>query len=45
MVDKGFLKPINRDMLLISDTIDDLLEMMRNYKAPTAGKWISREEI
>jgi uncharacterized protein (TIGR00730 family) len=45
MVDKGFLKPINRDMLLISDTIDELLEMMRNYEAPTAGKWISKEEV
>jgi uncharacterized protein (TIGR00730 family) len=45
MVDKGFLKQINRDMLLISDTIDELLEMMRNYEAPTAGKWISKEEV
>ncbi|WP_431612067.1 TIGR00730 family Rossman fold protein [Chryseobacterium sp. 'Rf worker isolate 10'] len=45
MVDKGFLKQINRDMLLISDTIEDLLEKMRNYQAPTVGKWISKEEI
>jgi uncharacterized protein (TIGR00730 family) len=45
MVDKGFLKQINRDMLLISDTIDELLEMMSNYEAPTAGKWISKEEV
>jgi len=45
MVDKGFLKPINRDMLLISDTIDELLEMMKNYKAPTIGKWISKDEV
>ena len=45
MVDKGFLKQINRDMLLINDNIDELLEMMRNYKAPTVGKWISKEEV
>lgn len=45
MVGKGFLKPINRDMLLISDTIDELLEMMKNYKAPTVGKWISKDEV
>lgn len=45
MVDKGFLKPINRDMLLISDTIDELLEIMKNYKAPTVGKWISKDEV
>ena len=45
MVDKGFLKQINREMLLISNTIDELLEMMRNYQAPTVGKWISKEEV
>lgn len=45
MVEKGFLKQINRDMLLISDNIDQLLELMKNYEAPTVGKWISKEEI
>jgi len=45
MVDKGFLKQINRDMLLISNDIDELLEKMRNYEAPTVGKWISKEEV
>ncbi len=45
MVDKGFLKPTNQDMLLVGDNIDELLEKMRNYEAPTAGKWISKEEI
>lgn len=45
MVEKGFLKQINRDMLLISNNIDELLEMMRNYKAPRVGKWISKDEV
>jgi len=45
MVDKGFLKQINQEMLLISDDIDELLEKMRNYQAPTVGKWISKEEV
>ncbi|MEY8761606.1 TIGR00730 family Rossman fold protein [Chryseobacterium tongliaoense] len=45
MVDKGFLKQANRDMLLISDTVDDLLEKMGNYEAPTVGKWISKDEV
>lgn len=45
MVDKGFLKQINQEMLLMSDTIDELLEKMRTYKAPTVGKWISKEEV
>jgi uncharacterized protein (TIGR00730 family) len=45
MVDKGFLMQVNRDMLLISYNIDELLGMMRNYEAPTVGKWISKEEV
>ncbi|WP_175621147.1 LOG family protein [Chryseobacterium schmidteae] len=45
MVAKGFLKQINQEMLLVSDSIDELLEKMRNYQAPTVGKWISKEEV
>lgn len=45
MVDKGFLKQINQDMLLISDSIEDLLDKMNNYQAPTIGKWIEKEEV
>jgi len=45
MVDKGFLKQINQEMLLVSDDIDELLAKMRNYQAPTIGKWISKEEV
>lgn len=45
MVDKGFLKQINKDMLLICDMVDDLLEKMENYQAPTVGKWISKDEV
>lgn len=45
MVDKGFLKQINRDMLLVSDNIEDLLKQMKNYKAPTVHKWINKEEV
>ena len=45
MVDKGFLKQINQEMLLVSDSIDTLLEKMKNYQAPTIGKWISKEKL
>ena len=45
MTDKGLLKEINQQMLLVSDSIDDLLEKMENYKAPTVGKWIIKENI
>jgi uncharacterized protein (TIGR00730 family) len=34
MVDKGFLKTINQEMLLVSDNADDLLEQMQNYIPP-----------
>ena len=42
MVDKGFLKEINQQMLIISNDINDLLEKMKNYVAPSVGKWIAK---
>jgi uncharacterized protein (TIGR00730 family) len=45
MTDKGLLKEVNRQMLLVSDTIDDLLNKMENYVPPTVGKWINKENI
>ena len=45
MVEKGFLKQINQQMLLVSDNIDDLLVKMNTYVAPTVGKWISEETV
>lgn len=43
MVDKGFLKEVNQQMLLISGDINDLLYKMENYVAPIVGKWITKE--
>lgn len=40
MVDKGLLKDENRDMILISDNIVDLLAKMKSYVAPEVPKWI-----
>lgn len=45
MVNKGFLKDTNKQMLLVSNNIDDLLNQMRNYKAPNEGKWITKETV
>ncbi|KQO25071.1 LOG family protein YvdD [Flavobacterium sp. Leaf82] len=45
MVEKGLLKEVNQQMLLVSDNIDDLLEQMKNYVAPTTGKWIDKEKV
>jgi uncharacterized protein (TIGR00730 family) len=43
MVTEGFLKEENRKMLLISDEITELLDLMENYTAPSVEKWISGE--
>ena len=43
MVTKGFLKEINRDMLIVSSDMDELLLLMENYKAPEVGKWINKQ--
>lgn len=45
MVDNGFLKQVNKDMLLISDDIETLLEKMFAYKAPEVGKWVTKERL
>ncbi len=42
MVQEGFLKPINRSMILVHDDIDLLLQAMQQYKAPPVDKWIKR---
>lgn len=41
MVKEGFLKRENRDMILISQNIEDLLIQMTNYKAPSLGKVVN----
>ena len=45
MVDNGFLKIENQRMILISDSIEDLLQQMKDYSAPEVNKWISKEDI
>lgn len=44
-VDKGFLKQVNQDMLIVSDNIEELLDKMKNYEAPTVGKWITKDKV
>lgn len=41
MVKEGFLKQENREMVLISTTIEDLMEQMKNYKAPKMTKIVN----
>ncbi len=41
MVQEGFLKQENRNMVLVSDTIEDLIVQMNNYKAPKMTKIVN----
>ena len=41
MVEAGFLKDSNRDMLLVDDRIERLLDSMQNYEAPEVVKWLT----
>lgn len=43
MVNNGFLKQVNRDMIVVADNIKELLEKMEAYEAPKEGKWIKKE--
>ncbi|MEY4926318.1 MAG: hypothetical protein RI894_754 [Bacteroidota bacterium] len=40
MVREGFLSEKNRSMLLIADTLPELLQLMWHYKAPDSSKWL-----
>jgi len=42
-VDKGFLKELDQQRLLISDNAEELLQKMNSYQAPFVSKWISDE--
>lgn len=41
MVQEGFLKKENRDMLIVSESIEDLISKMYSYKAPKMGKVVN----
>ena len=43
MVDTGLLKGENQKMILYSDQIEDLLEQMEAYQAPSVPKWLNLE--
>lgn len=43
MVASGLLKQVNRDMLLVADDADTLLQLMENYVAPSVPKWLNTQ--
>lgn len=45
MVKNGFLKQENLDAVLVSDSIDDLLEKMNNFTPLPAPKWLNKEGL
>lgn len=45
MVDNGFLKQLNREMLLTDENIDKILDKMENYEAPELLKWLDPDII
>ena len=40
MVKEGFLKDLNRDMILVSTQMEELIDAMDAYRAPKVRKWI-----
>ena len=44
-VEEGFIKGIHRNMLLVGDHPEVLLDLMGGYKPPTVDKWIQRDDI
>jgi len=38
MVAEGFLKQLNKDMLIVSDSIEELIDKMQHYKSPNVSK-------
>ncbi|UHG94234.1 TIGR00730 family Rossman fold protein [Spirosoma oryzicola] len=45
MVSSGLLKPENRKMMLVAETIDSLLEQMLTYEPPLVGKWMTPQKV
>lgn len=41
MVNEGFLKQNNRDMIIVSDNIEELILNMKKYKAPKMSKVVN----
>lgn len=41
MVKEGFLKQVNRDMIIVSSSVEDLIEKMYAYKAPKLSKVVN----
>lgn len=45
LLEKGFIKQLHKDMVLVSDNMEDLLVQMEAYVPPLIDKWVTRETI
>ncbi|WP_140937041.1 LOG family protein [Sphingobacterium lumbrici] len=45
LVQVGFLKKENQEMLLVDDTIEGLIRKMESYVAPNVPKWLNQDRI
>ena len=41
-VDERFLKNVHRELLMVEDSAESLLDAFASYQAPTADKWVDR---
>ena len=44
-VNQGFVKGFHRDMLMVSERPEDLIEKLHSYKPVNTEKWIDREQL
>jgi len=45
MVDRGFVKQVNYDMILIDHSINGLLDKMMYYRPQHVPKWINKDQL
>lgn len=45
MVNQGFVKQLNFDMILVAKSINGLLRKMNNYEPAPVPKWLTKEQI
>jgi uncharacterized protein (TIGR00730 family) len=45
MVDQGFVKQENYDMVLVDNSVEGLLEKMKKYKPLNIPKWINKDQL
>jgi uncharacterized protein (TIGR00730 family) len=43
-VEEGFVRPVYRDILILEDAPEDLLQRFAAYRAPKIHKWLTRSE-